>query len=137
MNYMKLASIGLTAVIATLSISSCSEEPPVGLFVETLDPLLDTCYLETVATPELKNTLIYDITGVRCSNCPKAAEQAKTIINANNGRVSVIALYADIPGLGQLTDAWDGFPVLNSVDAQQIIASLGNPGSLPTGCVDQ
>ncbi len=137
MNFIKSLSIGLIAMTAILSISSCTEEPPVGLFVETLEPLLDTCYLETAAIPEPKNTLVYDITGVRCSNCPKAAEQAKTILDANNGRVSVIALYADIPGLGALTEAWDGFPVLNSVDAQQIIASLGNPGSLPTGCVDQ
>jgi len=58
-------------------------------------------------------------------------------VDANNGRVSAVALYADIPGLGALTAAWDGFPALNSIDAQQLIASLGNPGSLPTGCIDQ
>jgi hypothetical protein len=126
------------AIVASIAISGCKEEPPVGLFVSKVEPLLDTSYMaSTTATAQDKHVLIYDITGVRCSNCPKAAEVAKSILAANNGKVSVIALYGDIPGLDQLVKPWDGYPVLNTSDALQLIISLGSPNSLPTGCVDQ
>ena len=133
-----LWTIGTLGIVASLFISSCKEEPPVGLFISKVEPLLDTFYMaSTPAAAQDKHVLIFYITGVRCSNCPKAAEVAKSILAANNGKVSAIALYGDIPGLDQLVKPWEGYPVLNTSDALQLITSLGSPNSLPTGCVDQ
>lgn len=135
-----LLTIGTLGIVASLFISSCKEEPPVGLFIRKTTPLLDTCYTISPSTPvtaQDKNVLLFDITGVRCSNCPRAAEIVKSILSSNNGKVSAVALYGDIPGFSNLTTPWENFPVLNSSDATQLINSLGAPPGLPTGCVDQ
>lgn len=118
----------LFAVFAVWFVS-CEEEPPPIKFTEK--PLLDTTYQALAPTAQTKKVLLADITGVRCNNCPRAAETAKKIAEDNPNRVEVIALY---PFAGTLTFPWEGDDTLNTTDADQIIGT--KPSSLPTGMVD-
>ena len=70
---------------------SCEEEPPILRKAEK--PLLDTAYLMGAPSAEPKRVWLADITGVKCTNCPEAAEIAHQIYKDNPGRVELIALY--------------------------------------------
>jgi len=124
---MKVFSI--LAVSAVVFFTSCEEEPPVIKFTEK--PLLDTTYYGSAPAAQQKKVLLSDITGVRCNNCPRAAETAKKIYTDNNGRVELIALY---PNAGTLTFPWADNDTLNTTDADQLIGV--KPSSLPKGMVD-
>ncbi len=135
MNLAQKLFLGL-AIVSTLS--QCKEQEPSGLYYVAPKPLLDSTYTtSTVPAAQTKRVMIFDITGVRCSNCPKAAELAAQISASNPGRVQIVALYADVPGLGQLTDSWDAYPRVNSQFSTDLVAKIGNPQSLPTGSIDQ
>ena len=118
----------LFAVLAVWFVS-CEEEPPPIKFTEK--PLLDTVYQASAPSAQTKKILLSDITGVRCNNCPRAAELAKKISADNPNRIEIIALY---PNAGTLTFPWDGYDTLNTTDADQLIGT--KPSSLPVGMVD-
>ena len=61
-----------------LGLISCSEELPPVIMTEEEKPLLDTFYIGSVPAASVKKVLLFDVTGVRCNNCPKAAVLAKT-----------------------------------------------------------
>ncbi len=116
-------------VALALWFVSCEEEPPPIKFTEK--PLLDTIYVSSVPNAQTKKVLLFDVTGVRCNNCPRAAELAKSIAADNPNRVEILALY---PNAGSLTFPWDGHDTLNTTDADQLIGT--KPSSLPKGMVD-
>lgn len=60
-------------------------------------PLLDTFYVGSVPAASPKKVLLFDVTGVRCNNCPKAAVLAKSLASSNAGRVEIVALYPKTP----------------------------------------
>ena len=128
--------VWVTAIFAVMAIlPACDEELPPIVMVETEKPLLDTSYQGSTPTPQQKNVLLMDITGVRCNNCPKAAKLAHQISDDNPGRVAIVALYPSTP-LG-LTLPWPGFDTLVTAESEQIATSLGSIGQLPIGSVDQ
>jgi len=76
----------------------CEEEAPfINLQPEVNDTgLVDTSYISPTDTvPQTKNILISDYTGVKCPNCPKAAEIAKEISEKYPGRVIVYGIHAN------------------------------------------
>lgn len=132
-----MKSFTLIIAAAALFFASCEEEPPAVRFTEPEKPLLDTTYLETAPAAQDKNVLLFDITGVRCNNCPDAAAIARKIADTlHPGRVVVVALYpTSISPI--LTKPWDGYDTMNNADAEALTGNLGTVPSLPIGCVDQ
>ncbi|MBM3937170.1 MAG: Omp28-related outer membrane protein [Sphingomonadales bacterium] len=114
---------------------SCDEELPAVIMTEEEKPLLDTFYLGSVPSASPKKVLLFDVTGVRCNNCPKAAALAKNLLASNAGRLEVVALYPKTPT--SLTYPWTGFDTMSTIEADQIATALGGITSLPLGAVDQ
>ncbi len=127
MKYHKgLFFLGLAVVL----FSSCEEEPPPIRYIEK--PLLDTSYMGMVPTPQAKIVWLADITGVKCTNCPEAAEIAHDIYKSYPGRVELIALYPTF--FPTLTSAWSGYDTLTTTLANEVIGA--EPEGIPRGLVD-
>lgn len=116
-------------------LASCDEELPPVIMTEEEKPLLDTFYIGSVPSSAVKKVLLFDVTGVRCNNCPKAAALAKTLAASNAGRIEVVALYPRTPM--SLTYPWTGFDTMSTIEAEQLATALGGITSLPLGAVDQ
>ncbi len=129
--YISSSFFATVLSVVFLLFASCEEEPPAIRSNEK--PLLDTTYTSAPPSPQTKKVLLIDITGVRCSNCPRAAETAKSISNSNPGRVEVLAVYPHI-GSGVLTNPWDGNDTL--VLAEAIDLLVAKPTTLPRGMID-
>ena len=129
-----LLSLGLM-LTGMLGLISCSEELPPVIMTEEEKPLLDTFYIGSVPAASVKKVLLFDVTGVRCNNCPKAAVLAKNLASSNSGRVEVVALYPKTPM--SLTFPWAGFDTMITLEAEQIATAMGGITSLPLGAVDQ
>jgi hypothetical protein len=133
-------STGFLAVMGFLLMGgmflvSCDEELPPVIMTEEEKPLLDTFYMGSVPSAAVKKVLLFDVTGVRCNNCPKAAALAKTLAASNAGRIEVVALYPRTPM--SLTYPWTGFDTMSTIEADQLATALGGITSLPLGAVDQ
>lgn len=113
-----------------LMFVSCEEEPPI--LRKTEKPLLDTTYLMTAPSAQPKRVWLADITGVKCTNCPEAAEIAHQIYKENPNRVELLALYPTF--FPSLTGPWEGYDTLVLQEANEIIA--GEPVGIPRGLVD-
>jgi hypothetical protein len=116
---------------------SCKEEKHGIVYVIPEKPLLDTTYT-TAPVPAAQDheVLLFDVTGVRCVNCPDAARIARKIADTlNPGRVVVVALYPESPT--PLWWPWPGYDTMSSSYAESMVQSLGGVAALPTGCVDQ
>ncbi|MEC8692642.1 MAG: Omp28-related outer membrane protein [Bacteroidota bacterium] len=122
---------GNVVIMAMIWIfTSCEEEPPILRKAEK--PLLDTAYLMGAPSAESKRVWLADITGVKCTNCPEAAEIAYQIYKENAGRVELIALYPTF--FPSLTGPWEGYDTLVLQEANEMIA--GEPVGIPRGLVD-
>jgi hypothetical protein len=118
-----------------LGLVACSEELPPVIMTAEEKPLLDTFYVGSVPSATVKKVLLFDVTGVRCNNCPKAAVLAKSLASSNSGRVEVVALYPKTPM--SLTFPWAGYDTMSTIEAEQIATAMGGITSLPLGAVDQ
>ena len=125
--------------LAVITITSCTEIPPFIDYSEPVVLLKDTTYLTSdIPQNPLKNVLIEDISGVRCNNCPKAADIAHNIQDNNDeGRVVVLTLHSN--KYGAFTRPFgEGYDTFNTVVATEIISSLiGEPAGLPAGAIDR
>ena len=133
-------SNGWTVVMCALFLTvgamvSCDEELPPVIMTEEEKPLLDTFYIGSVPAASVKKVLLFDVTGVRCNNCPKAAKLAKKLDSIYAGRMELVALYPKI--FPSLTMPWSGFDTMVTDEATQIVAALGSIPNLPVGAVDQ
>lgn len=127
---------GALLTAGLLFVVGCKEDLPLVNLVEPEKPLIDTVYQGTSVTQEPKNVLLFDITGVRCVNCPTAAQVAKDIVNANpKGRVNVLALYPFYQPSN--TKPWEGYDTLNTLDAEYLGSQFGAPVGMPMGMIDQ
>lgn len=128
----------LSLTVAALFLGACEEENPGVVFTEPEKPLLDTTYMiSQIPAAQTKHVMLFDITGVRCNNCPDAAAIARKIADTlYPGKVTVLALYpTSVSPI--LTQPWPGYDTMNNADAEAITSYLGTVQSLPTGCVDQ
>lgn len=129
---MRISNLFFGGIFFALSFISCEEEPPSGLkFKER--PLLDTTYLSSVPTAQTKQVLLIDVTGVRCNNCPRAAEKAHAIEAANPNKVQILAIY---PNYGALSKPWDKNDTLVTKDADDLVGTVGTVTNLPLGIID-
>jgi hypothetical protein len=138
---MKKARIFFSIIIIMLLLSfvmnSCKEVGPVvpwgnnGTFV-------DTTYIESdVQSPQPKNALIEEITGVSCPNCPAAHVILDNLISTTNNRVIGVSYHVG-PGIFNQ----DGPPPgttqnMTSTDAQSVVSYLVFPDYGPSGAVDR
>lgn len=130
----------LGAFLISLTVFSCKEIPPAIDFSEPVLLARDTTYVTTdLPSDPVKNVLIEDISGVKCNNCPKAAEIAHKTQDKNGaGRVVVMTLHSKnyAAFTAPFEDSKDTF---NTDEATQIVENLyiGNVLGLPTGGVDR
>lgn len=122
--------------LVLIVFQSCEEVPP---FIDFSEPVVskDTNYVVSIIPPaQHKAVLIEDITGVRCVNCPQAAQKAKEIVSKKTeDSVVIMALYTN--HIATLTTPYDGFPLLNSDISTQIVDYNGIPAGLPSGYIDR
>lgn len=128
-------------VMATL-LNACKEDGPYIDFTPTKTPQQgDTSYFANVAaTPQQRNVLLEDITGVRCPNCPQSHDAAKSISNANPGRIVILALhgFSNPVFTDPLISSGFGYPEFRDSTAEYIITQLlGNPTALPQGAINR
>ena len=133
-SYVLVFSLGLLFT-GMMGLVGCSEELPPVIMTDEEKPLLDTFYISNVPSAAVKKVLLFDVTGVRCNNCPKAAVLAKSLASSNSGRIEVVALYPKTPT--SLTYPWSGFDTMSTIEAEQIATAMGGITSLPLGAVDQ
>lgn len=124
-------------------LNACKEDGPFIDFSPTHVKLQgDTDYVaSTVATAQLHNVLLEDITGVKCPNCPASHAIAKAISDANPGRIVIAALHTfsndfftnpNPPSSGYLD-----FRDLDSTADYIVTKLLDNPTSLPLGSINR
>lgn len=129
-------------VLITTFFSSCKEEPP---YINYAAPqsVFDTTYIKIPADSALpKQVLIEDISGAACINCPLAAAIAKSIEVANPGKVNVVTLYPNYPGLTTLVHPININGYVSKYDfridaAANIISAVSAPSTLPNGYIDR
>lgn len=136
---MRLISCLILTVAILLAVTSCKEVNPGITFVVPEKPLLDTNYMVSVIpAAEDHEVLLFDVTGVACNNCPKAAALARKLADTlYPGKVVVVALYPNTPSLFSLVHPWAGFDTMSNDDAEAIVQYNGGAPQLPIGCVDQ
>jgi len=131
---MKKISLFVIPLICCLAFQACKEENSL-INLDSADQLvLDSTYTSTpIPTPQAKNVLLEDFTGVHCDNCPNAQHEALKIINSDPDRVVVVAVHSSdfsIPGVG-------GFPDFRTTHGNDLYVAMGNPGSEPWGAIDR
>ena len=84
----------LSILTALALFPSCKEVGPDINLHGNANVVSDTTYVESpVATPELKNVVIEEFTGVRCPNCPQGHQIIASIKAANPGRIVAVSLH--------------------------------------------
>lgn len=116
--------------------TACEEENHGIIFTKPLAPLLDTSYIDnTIASQTFKTILLEDLTGVRCVNCPQAAQKAKELKQKMGDSLVVVGLY--LKSLPNFTNGYQGQEDLRTDDAEAIAQAIGVPQGLPNGYVDR
>jgi hypothetical protein len=128
----------------SIVLSSCEEEPPyINMTPEST--VGDTTFIQLPApTPQQKNILIEEVTGVRCPNCPKAQAEAKTISDNNPGRINILTIHP-LNKLNALTKPFDvaiGDKHTSAFDFRteagaQIFEMVGLSSALPIGNINR
>ena len=124
-------------VLLAILLVSCTESlPPINFDPEPL-VLKDTTYtVGTVGEPKPdKGILIEDLTGVRCVNCPDAAEIAKQLKDNYPSRVVVAGIYTAAPV--NLTFPHEDSEDLRTQWATNIYTNLYGSPPLPGGGVNR
>ena len=140
-NFFAFLLFGLSLVL-----SSCEEEPPYINF-EPEKGISDTTYIALPApSPEQRNTLIEDFSGVKCVNCPAGQLSAKNIAAKYPGRVNIITIHP-LNKFNALTRPFDqatGDEVTSKYDFRTEagakildMVGYGTTGSLPMGNVNR
>lgn len=132
---MKKITAPALILFTALLFQSCKEIGPDITLKNNKYVVADTTYMESpVATPEQKNVVIEDFTGVRCPNCPQGHQVISNIKAANPNRIMAVSLHP-INSLG--------FPYSFSVqdfrsqEAQDLFDYLGQIGLEPAAGIDR
>ncbi len=128
----------LSFLAVVIFLFGCTEVPPVIDFSEPVLLATDTTYITRDLPQNVKkNVLIEDISGVRCNNCPKAADIAHDIQDKYPNRIAVLTLHSNRygPFTAPYPESKDTF---NTVEATEIVSNLiGEPSGLPAGAIDR
>jgi len=133
MNKLHIIIAGL--ILAILSISSCKEIGPDINLGGSQNSVSDTTYIESpVATPEIKNILIEDFTGVRCPNCPQAHVIIQSLKTQYPNRIVAVSLHP----INTLGAPYVFSPQnFDNQKAQNLFDYLGQIGFEPAGGIDR
>lgn len=141
---MKKIIFAFNLIVSIAFLSSCEEIPPYINF-EPEAVVDDTTYVSSeIPTPQPRQIVIEEVTGVRCPNCPAAQAEAKIISENNPGRVNIITLHP-LNKLNQLTSPFDanrGDKYTSKYDFRTLASALlfemvGINNSLPIGNVNR
>lgn len=130
----KLIQILLLAITVGF-FASCDEQKPPGLDLGDGNAITDSSYSTSVETKQLRNVLIEELTGVICSNCPKAADEIKNLETANPNRIISIGLH---PPSNLFTEPITGKSHFDfrTEDADEIYNILGT-GNFPSAALSR
>lgn len=132
----KITSALLVVLLTLLLLANGCKE--VGPYVNLGNNVASTTYIESpVQTPEPRNALIEEITGVSCNNCPAAHVTLDNLITTYNNHVIGVSYH-----VGGAIFSQDVLPPytrqnLTSTDAQTVVNFLVFPGYGPSGAVDR
>ncbi len=120
---MKKAFLGIGFI--SIFLFACKEQIPSGLVLTQLASNDTTYITPTLETPQAKMVVIEELTGARCTNCPKGTKILNQFVEDNPGRVIVTALHS-----GFLTTPPDGalYDFRNAdADALRLFFNEGDP----------
>lgn len=122
----------LLPVAAVLLLAACKEKGPAIDFSGITAS--DTTYLAAPETPQPRNVLIEEATGVKCSNCPKGAAVIHDLQAAHPGRVIAVGLHA-----GSLTApfAYSNYDFRTEEAGQLLNAYFGIDPAKPAAVIDR
>lgn len=121
-------------------ISSCKEKGPIVNLDTNTTKVGDTTYVaDKIETPQTKNVLFEEFTGVHCSNCPNARRKIEGIEKVYPGRVNIIAYHYQGSGF---TMPFEGisqfdFRTEDATNISNFLSRVGDSGGLPTGGVSR
>jgi hypothetical protein len=138
MKVMKLPVYIYSVLVVVLVFSACKEENPGVIFTKPSVIFKDTTYVAANAeTPQPKNALVEDFTGVRCTNCPTGHRAVEQMQKDYPNRIVALALHGhDFPNFTSPIDS------VNDIDMRVeytglILQIVGRPLGLPFGTIDR
>lgn len=132
---MRIKPLLVLTLLIILGYSSCKELGPEIILKNNVNIVDDTSYIEISSiTPESKNVVVEEFTGVRCPNCPQGHQILAGIKAANPNRIVAISLHP-INSLGApySFSAQD----FRSQKAQDLFDFLGQIGLQPAAGIDR
>ncbi|TVR79872.1 MAG: hypothetical protein EA412_05400 [Chitinophagaceae bacterium] len=127
-----IKKIQLMAVLILL-LQSCTEKGPV-IDLGGMQALSDTTYVsDQVESPQQKNVLIDEFTGVRCVNCPDGHTLINTLQQNNPDRVIALGWHSELLGQPLPQSSQD----LKIPEAQQTEDFLGGIQGKPSAGIDR
>lgn len=123
------------AIIA--SLAACKERNDLVNLTPGDQLVLDSNYVNNrIYPPENRNVLIEDFTGVRCLNCPEAAEIIHGILEDHPGRVVALGIHPD--NMGILVKPYNKSKNdFRTKEGGSLITLLGTSAGLPIGAVNR
>jgi hypothetical protein len=123
------------AIIA--SLAACKERNDLVNLTPGDQLVLDSNYVNNrIYAPEQRNVLIEDFTGVRCQNCPEAAEIIHGILEDHPGRVVALGVHPNL--MATLTMPYKKSKNdFRTVEGGNLLTLLGTSISLPIGAINR
>lgn len=122
----------LVAIIATLALASCCEQPPPGLTLK--DPpyvLLDIYYDSTAPAAQQKTVLLEEFTGVNCLNCPPAQVKLQALLTTYPDSLIGVSIHNDNPLADPFPPPAEDFETPEGVDiSHRVFGSTAIPGGV-------
>ena len=116
-----------------LFIGSCSEDIP-AFSKKSLEQIGDTTYIETtIPTPDRKQVVMEEFTGVNCVNCPQGSQLIKNIVQTFPGQIIEIGLHSAFLSETHSTSKQD----LRTAEAEQLSQYFIDPGYKPAAAIDR
>lgn len=126
-------------IILIMFLPSCKEVGPNIVLRPNHNAVFDTTYIESpVAVAELKNVVIEDFTGVKCTNCPQGHQIIADIKTANPNRIVAVAMHPQNSlGLPYGPPSYPINPDLRNAKVQDLFANYFGQTSEPIAAVDR
>lgn len=124
--------------LVLLAFAGCKEDNPGVILTKPPVEFKDTFYMASLPdTPQSKNALVEDFTGVRCSNCPKGHHAIEQMRSKYPGRVMAFSIHGKNEFF-QFTTPYTGYEDFRVEYTAQIYNILGGvPSGLPFGAIDR